>query len=103
LTIAIVLGLASVVVTAGEMWMRTFAGPDDGAFFDIILTEDGDVLVVSAMNHLHLPPYLGDALLMKQVIRPRFCGSTVRRRGLKSMSSPNPSNALLIGFRSCWR
>jgi hypothetical protein len=46
-------------------WMRTFEGPDYGAFFDIVLTEDGNVLAVGATNHLHFPPYSGDILLMK--------------------------------------
>jgi Tol biopolymer transport system component len=46
-------------------WVRTFEGPDYGAFFDIVLTEDGNVLAVGATNHLHVPPYSGDALLMK--------------------------------------
>ena len=46
-------------------WVRTFEGPDYGAFFDIDLTPDGKVLVVGATNHLHTPPYSGDALLMK--------------------------------------
>jgi Tol biopolymer transport system component len=46
-------------------WIRTFEGPDYGAFFDIVLTEDGNVLAVGATNHLHVPPYSGDSLFMK--------------------------------------
>jgi dipeptidyl aminopeptidase/acylaminoacyl peptidase len=46
-------------------WIRMFEGPDYGAFFDIALTEDGNVLAVGATNYLHLPPYSGDVLLMK--------------------------------------
>ena len=46
-------------------WIKTFEGSDYGAFFDIVLTEDGNVLAVGATNHLHVPPYSGDALLMK--------------------------------------
>jgi len=46
-------------------WIRTFEGPDYGAFFDIVLTQDGNILAVGATNHLHVPPYSGDALLMK--------------------------------------
>ena len=46
-------------------WFRTFEGSDYGAFFDIILTEDGNILAVGTTNHLHVPPYSGDALLMK--------------------------------------
>jgi outer membrane protein assembly factor BamB len=45
-------------------WIRTFEGSNYGAFFDIVLTEDGNVLAVGATNHLHVPPYSGDALLM---------------------------------------
>ena len=57
--------LASVVVSASETWMETYEGPDYGAFFDMILSDDGHVLVVGATNHLHFPPYSGDALLMQ--------------------------------------
>jgi len=46
-------------------WIRMFEGSNYGAFFDIVLTEDGNVLAVGATNHLHVPPYSGDALLMK--------------------------------------
>jgi len=46
-------------------WIRTFEGSNYGSFFDIILTEDGNILAVGATNHLHIPPYSGDALLMK--------------------------------------
>jgi outer membrane protein assembly factor BamB len=46
-------------------WIRTFEGPDYGAFFDIILTGDGNVLAVGATNHVHMPPYSGDVLLME--------------------------------------
>jgi hypothetical protein len=46
-------------------WIRTFEGPNYGALFDIILTGDGNILAVGATNHLHVPPYSGDALLMK--------------------------------------
>ena len=46
-------------------WSRTFEGPDYGAFFDIVLTGDGNVLAAGTTNHLHMPPYSGDALLMK--------------------------------------
>jgi len=57
--------LTSVVVSASETWMTSFKGPDYGAFFDMILTDDGHVLAVGATNHLHLAPYSGDALLMQ--------------------------------------
>ena len=50
-------------------WIRTFEGPNCGAFFDITLTQDGNILAVGATNHLHMPPYSGDALLMKLSLR----------------------------------
>jgi outer membrane protein assembly factor BamB len=53
------------IETAKFTWIRRFEGPDYGAFFDIVLTEDGNALAVGATNHLHMPPYSGDALLMK--------------------------------------
>jgi hypothetical protein len=46
-------------------WIRIFEGPDYGAFFDIALTADGGILAVGTTNHLHVPPYSGDALIMK--------------------------------------
>jgi Tol biopolymer transport system component len=49
----------------GTTWVRRFEGDDYGAFFDIVLTGDGNALAVGATNHLHLPPYSGDALLIK--------------------------------------
>ncbi|MBN2549486.1 MAG: hypothetical protein JXB15_10035 [Anaerolineales bacterium] len=48
-----------------KTWIRKFEGPDYGAFFDIVFTQDGNILVVGATNHLHMPPYSGDALFMK--------------------------------------
>jgi hypothetical protein len=48
-----------------DTWIRTFEGPDYGAFFDIVLTGDGNVLAVGATNHVHVPPYSGDVLLME--------------------------------------
>lgn len=51
--------------TTINTWIRRFEGNDYGAFFDITLTEDGNVLAVGATNHRHVPPYSGDALLMK--------------------------------------
>ena len=46
-------------------WVRTFEGPDYGALFDMALTQDGNILAVGATNHLHMPPYSGDALFME--------------------------------------
>jgi outer membrane protein assembly factor BamB len=43
----------------------TFEGPDYGGFFDIVLTQNEHILAVGATNHLHVPPYSGDALFMK--------------------------------------
>lgn len=48
-----------------DTWFKTFEGPDYGAFFDIALTQDGNILAVGATNHLHVPPYSGDVLFMK--------------------------------------
>ena len=48
-----------------DTWVRTFTGDNYGAFFDVILTQDGNILTVGATNHLHMPPYSGDALFMK--------------------------------------
>jgi dipeptidyl aminopeptidase/acylaminoacyl peptidase len=48
-----------------DTWIREFEGDDYGAFFDIVLTGDGNALVAGATNHLHMPPYSGDALLVK--------------------------------------
>jgi len=56
---------AGTKIGSSNTWIRTFEGPDYGAFFDVILTQDGNVLTVGTTNHLHVPPYSGDALLMK--------------------------------------
>lgn len=48
-----------------KTWVNMFEGPNYGAFFDVILTDDGNILVTGATNHLHMPPYSGDALFMK--------------------------------------
>lgn len=58
-------GKAEIWLNGTATWIRTFEGADYGALFDIALTEDGNVLAVGATNHLHVPPYSGDALLMK--------------------------------------
>jgi hypothetical protein len=50
-------------------WMRTFEGPNYGAFFDVVLTQDGNILAVGATNYLHFPPYSGDVLLMKLTLQ----------------------------------
>ncbi len=65
LTVAVGAVLTSVAAVGSATWTRTFEGPDYGAFFDVVLTEDGNVLAVGATNHLHVPPYSGDVLLMK--------------------------------------
>jgi hypothetical protein len=55
----------NVAAESSDTWIRTFEGPDYGAFFDIALTPDGNILAVGTTNHLHVPPYSGDALFMK--------------------------------------
>jgi Tol biopolymer transport system component len=50
---------------SSNTWIRAFESPDCGAFFDVILTDDGNILVAGATNHLHMPLYSGKALFMK--------------------------------------
>jgi len=58
--------LCSVIAgAAASPWTKKFEGSNYGAFFDAALTPDGNVVVVGATNHLHVPPYSGDSLLMK--------------------------------------
>ncbi len=57
--------LTDVETGSSSTWIRTFEGPDYGAFFDIALTADEGILAVGATNHLHVPPYSGDALFVK--------------------------------------
>lgn len=45
--------------------LNLYEGPEYGAFLDAVLTGDGDILAVGATNHLHMPPYSGDVLIMK--------------------------------------
>jgi Tol biopolymer transport system component len=56
---------SGAAIARTNTWIRTFEGPNYGAFFDIVLTQDGNILAVGATNHLHMPPYSGDALFMK--------------------------------------
>ena len=56
---------SGVAIARSSTWLRTFEGDNYGAFFDVILTQDGNILTVGATNHLHMPPYSGDALFMK--------------------------------------
>ena len=56
---------SGAAVVRANTWVRTFEGPNYGAFFDLVLTQDGNILAVGATNHLHMPPYSGDALFMK--------------------------------------
>lgn len=51
--------------TSGLVWSKSFTGSEFGAFFDLIQLADGDYIVVGATNHLHVPPYSGDALLIQ--------------------------------------
>jgi hypothetical protein len=45
--------------------VKLFEGPNYGAFLGVTLTGDGNILAVGTTNHLHMPPYSGDALFMK--------------------------------------
>jgi hypothetical protein len=57
--------LAYSAGAGAQTWMQTFAGSGYGALFDAVLTADGSVIAVGATNHVHVPPYEGDVLLMK--------------------------------------
>ncbi len=56
---------SGATIDGTDTWIRKFEGPNYGAFFDVVLTQDGDILAIGATNHLHMPPYSGDALFMK--------------------------------------
>jgi hypothetical protein len=56
---------SSTAAASSPTWVRTFEGPDYGAFFDITLSEERNVLAVGTTNHLHVPPYSGDALFVE--------------------------------------
>jgi hypothetical protein len=53
------------VTDPSSTWLKVFNGPGYGAFLDAILVEDDYLVAVGSTNHLHMPPYSGDALLMK--------------------------------------
>lgn len=67
--LAVAVGFAltsmSVAVAAVDTWIRTFEGPHYGALFGAALAPNGEILAVGATNHRHMPPYSGDALLMR--------------------------------------
>jgi len=55
----------SMLPDSSNTWVRRFEGPNYGAFFGVVLMQDGNILAVGATNHLHVPPYSGDALFIK--------------------------------------
>ena len=66
LVLLIALSLCGLgAVSAAGTWVRAFEGANYGAFFDVVLTDDGHAVAVGTTNHRHVPPYSGDVLLMK--------------------------------------
>jgi hypothetical protein len=70
--IALALAALRLVVAAGVgshgapgPWLRILEGPSYGALFDAVLTDEHHAIAVGATNHLHVPPYSGDALVLK--------------------------------------
>jgi len=61
---ALVLFFACAAPLEAAPWSRTFEGPNYGSLFSLVRSPDGDVVAVGATNHLHVPPYTGDVLLM---------------------------------------
>lgn len=57
--------MTSIPQGSPSTWIRFFEGDNYGAFFDITLNQDGNIFVAGATNHLHMPPYSGDALYME--------------------------------------
>ena len=69
--IGLALAALRLVVAAGEgplgdsgPWLRILEGPSYGALFDAVLTDDRHAIAVGATNHVHMPPYSGDALIL---------------------------------------
>jgi outer membrane protein assembly factor BamB len=48
-----------------QAWFRIFDDSGHSALFGLTLAANGNTIVVGATNHRHMPPYSGDALLMK--------------------------------------
>ena len=69
--------LALVEKRYANTWVKKFEGGEYGAFFDIILTPDGNALAVGTTNHLHKPPYTGDGLI--QLVNGRCYDAIVLR------------------------
>jgi len=65
--LAAVAGLWTVVwgAAAEKTWLRTFAGLDYGAFFDVVLTNDGALLAVGTTCHPLVETTRGDVLVAK--------------------------------------
>ena len=61
--------LIVATIAAGPLipstWLRILEGPSYGALLDAVLIDDHYLIGVGASNHLHMPPYSGDALVMK--------------------------------------
>ncbi len=66
-TTALPLFLATAAVSplSSGTWLRILKGSSYGALLDAVLIGDRYVIGVGATNHLHMPPYSGDALVMK--------------------------------------
>ncbi len=66
-TLAILLIVATIAAgpLISSTWLRILEGPSYGALLDAVLVDDRYVIGVGATNHLHMPPYSGDALVMK--------------------------------------
>jgi len=82
--VGLVLAALRLVVAAGigaqgdsGPWLRIFEGPSYGALFDAVVTDGRHAIAVGATNHVHMPPYNGDALVLKVDI---VDGSTVWER-----------------------
>jgi hypothetical protein len=75
--VALILAAASGCGGRPRTWVRVFEGPSNGALFDAVLTDETHAIAVGATNHVHQPPYSGDALIMKVDIAD---GSTIWER-----------------------
>jgi len=66
LLLVLLIGCTLVGCTSpATTWVRVLEGPDYGAFFDMVLTQDGNVLAVGTTNHVHMPPCSGDVLFVE--------------------------------------
>lgn len=90
---AVCLVFAALPAGAAETWARVIGGSGHGALFDMVFSDDGQVLAVGATNHVHTPTREGDVLLIRltvggEILWERTWGGTEFEQAWSVASAP---------------